>query len=566
MDTDTVLIRVGNRSVPASFIPLRVASIHDAPRMRQLVMESVRANTEEPLIITVNGHTSYIDDVLASCVDDRGLSLGITNREVQYSEAVRQPQSTDRRAGKVPWTFVVDQMNLPEVYRWSFGDAVDLHEHTNDLDAYRFRTGAWVCDQGAYRYDSQVPVIIIFTRPNNISENVVQTLIFPHVFKAASLYDDRTADDAVCWVFFQLYTLLSDWQNIITELGRALNQAEMDSRQRDLPIKTRTRRLHREVDHIYALDEHLRFHMRCFRKLAKFKIEIMDDALDDLDQYDNYLDSMKERFNNLIELEFNIENATQSANARFLSILGALFIPISFAASIFGISTVDWPPIYYLYVALPLFFCSLFLVITLPSYMSDGQNNGFPSHIKRIHLRPQDFTLLGNELPVSHETPQSPRDCLSDQSEKSTTSSQGLLAIPIRHHTHPSGLGLGLGKKVGGNSTHTFYGIQRSPGIVGSGRKNLYDEEFRKERMHLRDFEREVDRAAGRAFGKGHRRAAIDLRDWRPEIAARGRKVRTDGAGDLESHGTFTISGGRVNDDDVERLGSLRRRSWSMPT
>ena len=93
---------------------------------------------------------------------------------------------------------------------------------------------------------------------------------------------------------------------------------------RDLPVKVRTRRLHKEVDRTYELHDYIRFHSRSFKKLAKFKRsaatankhgnsiwEVIDDCLEDLEQYENYLASMKERFNNLIELDFNIENATQ---------------------------------------------------------------------------------------------------------------------------------------------------------------------------------------------------------------------------------------------------------------
>lgn len=81
--------------------------------------------------------------------------------------------------------------------------------------------------------------------------------------------------------------------------------------------------MHREVDRIYELTEYLRFHTRSFKKLSKLKNAVpkneqtdpvwdeMDDAADDLEQYSYYLDSLKERFNNLIELEFNIENANQ---------------------------------------------------------------------------------------------------------------------------------------------------------------------------------------------------------------------------------------------------------------
>ncbi|KAF4549974.1 Hypothetical protein D9617_19g102790 [Elsinoe fawcettii] len=568
MDGESIIVRVGNRSVPASYIPLQLASIRDSPKFKQLVLESVKANPQEPLIIAVNGFAPYLEGLFATCINNPDPGFGLANREVQYAESVQLPQSADRRAGQIPWTFILDQMNLPEVYKWSFGYDAPHEHHTNDIDNYRFRIGAWVCDQGAYRFDSKIPVVVIFTRPNETAENVIQTHVFPHIFKAAELYDDREADDAVCWVFYQLYNLLSDWQNIISEVGKKLNAAEVDSRRRDLPIKNRTRRLHREVDHIYALDEHLRFHMRCFRKLSKFKIveatenkhgdsiwEIMDDALDDLGQYDNYLESMKERFTNLIELEFNIENATQSANARFISILGALFIPVSFAASIFGISTIEWPPIWYLYVALPVFLFSLLLVVTLPSYISDNQNSAFPSHRKRIALHPHDFTLIGNEIPDSQDMPVS--DGSSAISPASEFRKPPAFAAPDHYRE---------GSRR--NPMQTFFGEQQAYGVVGSRKKNLHDDDVRKERMQFKDFEREVDRAGGR---RGRKRRE-DLSGFEGDLWPRARKIRvaTDGTEEdqyqlerQEGRGISVTGSRRFQEVDVEKLGSMRLRARS---
>lgn len=81
--------------------------------------------------------------------------------------------------------------------------------------------------------------------------------------------------------------------------------------------------MHKQVDTIFKLGQYLRFHTQSFKKLARTKEdadkssqndpiwEAVDDAIENLDQRSSYLDSLKERFNNLIELEFNIENATQ---------------------------------------------------------------------------------------------------------------------------------------------------------------------------------------------------------------------------------------------------------------
>jgi len=75
--------------------------------------------------------------------------------------------------------------------------------------------------------------------------------------------------------------------------------------------------MHKNVDRLYELKEYLRFHTRSFKKLIKLKGSMllkteedildpvwdeMDNSVEDLDQFNYYLDSLKERFNNLIEL------------------------------------------------------------------------------------------------------------------------------------------------------------------------------------------------------------------------------------------------------------------------
>jgi Mg2+ and Co2+ transporter CorA len=118
--------------------------------------------------------------------------------------------------------------------------------------------------------------------------------------------------------------------------------------------------MHKNIDRIYELSEYMRFHSRSFKKLLKLRDTMhkspddesdpiwdeMDDAVEDLDQYSYYMDTLKERFLNLIELvskihhhhlnhrltrlqEF-IENANQSDYSRFLSILAALYLPITY--------------------------------------------------------------------------------------------------------------------------------------------------------------------------------------------------------------------------------------------
>ena len=59
---------------------------------------------------------------MSSCIDDHDSMPEMTNREVQYSSTVQFPRKSERCTKQSqPWTFVVDQMNVPEVYYWTFG-------------------------------------------------------------------------------------------------------------------------------------------------------------------------------------------------------------------------------------------------------------------------------------------------------------------------------------------------------------------------------------------------------------------------------------------------------------
>lgn len=245
--------------------------------------------------------------------------------------------------------------------------------------------------------------------------------MFTHLYDDAEFDAPKKDEEGLCWLFLHLYNLLTDWQNINQEVERRLDESEENSRGRNLPVKLRTRTMHREVDRIYELNEYLRFHSRSFKKLVKLKDSVnkdeqdelvweqMDDALDDLESYGCYLESLKERFNNLIELEFNIENATQSDNSRFLGILGTLFLPISFLASVFGITTITWPSIWYLYAVVPVFFVSLFFTVFFPATLQHIQKVRYPEQKKHVLLNSNSFKMLGDDLPDSADVPKNIR-------------------------------------------------------------------------------------------------------------------------------------------------------------
>lgn len=205
--------------------------------------------------------------------------------------------------------------------------------------------------------------------------------------------------------------LQTDWQNIIGEVLARLDEAEQNSHDRRHPVKVRTRRMHMEVDRIYEQKKYLQFQMRAFKKLQRLQGDFpkneqngplwteMTDAIEDLEQFDNTLEGLKDRFNNLIELEFNITNTAMAENSAFLTGVASLFLPIQFLGTLFGMTNVTWPAIWFLYAAIPIFVVSMTFTAIYPWARRRAQLVFWPVEERRLCLRPSHFTMLGNVLP-----------------------------------------------------------------------------------------------------------------------------------------------------------------------
>ncbi|KXT12980.1 hypothetical protein AC579_3159 [Pseudocercospora musae] len=414
-----VSIRVGHRQSAKKYSEVQIYSPRDAGRFARLIEEQVSAHPNDPLIIAVNGYQEWLGDVLHSCLEDNWQGIAELDRAVQYASTMQFPEKASKRGRRVPWTFIIEHMNVPQVYYWSVDMEPPHWEEKGQppMDTFRFRTGVWFCGRGACKIDRQVSVTLVFTRPTPVSEHIVTQLLFDYLWRDNDLDQPREDEEGICWTFSRLYYLLTDWQNIIAEVLARLDEAEINSHGRHLPVKVRTRRMHTEVDRMYEMKEYLHFHTRSFKKLQKLKDDVptnkqkdplwfeMDDAVEDLEQFDSTLDGLKERLNNLIELEFNITNATQSDNSAFLLAVATLFLPISFLTSLFGISTITWPVNWYVYAAIPIFIISIAFTVIIPKARKRVQNALDPIEESRPKLRADQFALLGEDYPGNVNTP-----------------------------------------------------------------------------------------------------------------------------------------------------------------
>ena len=87
-----------------------------------------------------------------------------------------------------------------------------------------------------------------------------------------------------------------------------------------------------------------------------------------------------------------------------------MFLPISYLASLFGITTVSWPVIWYLWAAIPIVIASIAFTLVWPWSVRKVQRWLYPIESLRIQLQPRNFTMLGDELPASVDIPGGNRD------------------------------------------------------------------------------------------------------------------------------------------------------------
>ena len=117
-----IAIRVSSRRSPRNFHEVQVAGPRDAGRFARLVDDQIRAFPRDPLIISVNGYQSWLGEVFNSCIEDYWNDIQDLDRETQFAGTMQFPEKGSKRTqDAVPWTFIIDQMNVPQVYYWSVG-------------------------------------------------------------------------------------------------------------------------------------------------------------------------------------------------------------------------------------------------------------------------------------------------------------------------------------------------------------------------------------------------------------------------------------------------------------
>ncbi|OCL04689.1 hypothetical protein AOQ84DRAFT_415622 [Glonium stellatum] len=178
--------------------------------------------------------------------------------------------------------------------------------------------------------------------------------------------------DSPSWVFLDMFIAFSPWSEIwdLARRGLMSREGQVQGKAKASSLLQLTRDLHQDRANVIALREDLRLHIKSVQKFVKImsspgefdglklvsqkKRNDMKNSVEDVLQ--NLVDQQEtsevilHQFSNLLSLAFNIETVSQGLSVARLNILAFFFLPLSYIAGLFGMTTwtisVHWYPVW----------------------------------------------------------------------------------------------------------------------------------------------------------------------------------------------------------------------------
>ncbi|KAH8819972.1 hypothetical protein F5884DRAFT_849257 [Xylogone sp. PMI_703] len=316
----------------------------------------------------------------------------------------------DYNEGELSWT--MEHINIKPAVNYDDGQReIDLGYSSK---AQCLPLAVWTRAQGALRDQADRPVIVVITRcARTIQEDIIQ-----HYQQEQYKRWDRLRVNQA-WVYLDLYFLFTRWDQIWALVKRNLNERieEIHGRRSVVPIQHQTRQLHRDNMAMINLREHVRIHKTSV-KIVMQRVENMlggsqwidtqhlktrlEDAYQAIEFFDVTATTLLEQQQNLLSLAFNLETVANGQAVARLNALAFIFLPLSFVASLFGITTWEVGPAWYPVVAVPVLAATI-----LAAYAANKLFNDDEPRIEQDHSLLEtdgEKRMLSRHRPLSHIT------------------------------------------------------------------------------------------------------------------------------------------------------------------
>ncbi|KAI1323709.1 hypothetical protein F5Y16DRAFT_382933 [Xylariaceae sp. FL0255] len=276
----------------------------------------------------------------------------------------------------------------------------------------------WIKQSGAFPSDPERPVIILFggDQTETLTKKIVDHYLFNNSYRWERLHA------CLPWIFIDTFNILTNWDSILQRARLDLEDKEHDmfDRESTNSIFQQTFDLHRDASITLALQEGLRMHQAALKRFKHgltlsypLSIEMkagfetrMDYIAELLNFYGSTCDTIMQQQKNLLSLAFNLETVIQSQAVARLNILAMIFLPISFIASIFGITTITVPAFWYPVAALPTLLITCAIAFMLSRSTVSKTETPSRNAVEEAHLFQWPVRMVIESLPSRPEWPE----------------------------------------------------------------------------------------------------------------------------------------------------------------
>ncbi|KAL6693022.1 hypothetical protein J3F84DRAFT_82650 [Trichoderma pleuroticola] len=229
----------------------------------------------------------------------------------------------------------------------------------------------------------------------------VSDRLFRH-YDSVDLRRWKRLNECPHWIYLDNFFVFTNWDSTLEAV-----RFHLESKERDMfdlgahsPILHQTLELHWDASTTLVLQECIRMHrasLKAFELVlgrlpqptSLFSIQRrLEDVAELLEFYQSTCVTVLEQQRNLLNMRFNLETIGQSQTVMRLNALAFIFLPLSFIASIFGMTTITTPAVWYIAVALPTLMATVgavFIINRVTDYLQSRrlekqQKNQLRSH------------------------------------------------------------------------------------------------------------------------------------------------------------------------------------------
>ncbi|KAL2833888.1 hypothetical protein BDW59DRAFT_156689 [Aspergillus cavernicola] len=218
------------------------------------------------------------------------------------------------------------------------------------------------------------------------------------------------------WIYVDLFQACGNWREVWDVARRDVARRDAQAYQDSSSTLHLTRKLHRAISHVITLRENLRLHIAASDEFDDLiQSDLRQEWLADSDMRTaltkrtrDILHSLEdhhwqvsevilEQYKTLLDLVFNTETVTQGLAVARLNYLAFAFLPLSFVAGLFGMTTFSISAAWY-----PLWAFVAFVLVVTAAYiggrLSADNDNGWPAYLRRHRRDSKSDSPSNNDL------------------------------------------------------------------------------------------------------------------------------------------------------------------------